>query len=159
MERENAVKKSLIDKFNLLDEKISIPRERRVFAEVSYSVFMDVCGFAAGELGFNSLCAITGLDIGENLQFIYHLADKNGIVLNLKLEVPKANPVIKSVTPIFNGAIFYEKELKDLFGAVVEGLSEDGRRYPLPDGWPEGQYPLRKSWNQKEMLHGKEGVE
>jgi Ni,Fe-hydrogenase III component G len=27
----------------------------------------------------------------------------------------------------------------------VTGLPE-GSRYPLPDNWPEGQYPLRKDW-------------
>ena len=37
-----------------------------------------------------------------------------------------------------------------MFGIKVEGLPE-GERYPLPDGWPEGQYPLRKDWN-KDML-------
>jgi Ni,Fe-hydrogenase III component G len=34
----------------------------------------------------------------------------------------------------------------DLLGIKVEGLPE-GRRYPLPDNWPQGQYPLRKDWD------------
>lgn len=158
MEKEVNVKKSLIEKFGILEEKFVIPRERRIFVEVPQDDFMNVCRFAAGELGFDSLCTITGLDIGENYQFIYHLADKNGIVLNLKLNVPKANPVIESVTPIFNGAIFYEKELIDMFGAVVEGLTKEGRRYPLPDWWPEDQHPLRKDWSSKGLCMSKEEV-
>lgn len=159
MEKEVNAKKSLIEKFGLLEEKFVIPRERRIFVEIPQDVFMDVCRFAAGELGFDSLCTITGLDMGEDFQFIYHLADKNGIVLNLKFNVPKANPVIESVTPIFNGAIFYEKELKDMFGAIVEGLTKEGRRYPLPDWFPEDQYPLRKDWSAERLCMNKEGVE
>jgi Ni,Fe-hydrogenase III component G len=33
----------------------------------------------------------------------------------------------------------------DLLGAQVEGLPA-GRRYPLPEDWPQGEYPLRKDW-------------
>jgi membrane-bound hydrogenase subunit beta len=33
----------------------------------------------------------------------------------------------------------------DLLGIQVEGIPP-GRHYPLPEGWPEGQYPLRKDW-------------
>jgi Ni,Fe-hydrogenase III component G len=35
-----------------------------------------------------------------------------------------------------------------MLGVNVEGLPE-GKRYPLPDDWPDGQYPLRKDWNKK----------
>lgn len=146
MEREKSIQKSLIEKFGFMEGKINITRERRIFAEVPREEFISVIEFACKEMGFDSLCTITGLDVGDDLQFIYHLAEKNGTMLNLKQNAPKSDPVIKSVTPIYNGAIFYEKELIDLLGAVVDGLPEGGRRYPLPDGWPQGQYPLRKDW-------------
>ncbi|MEI6093142.1 MAG: NADH-quinone oxidoreductase subunit C, partial [bacterium] len=63
---------------------------------------------------------------------------------------PKSNPVIKTITDTFPGGDLYERELTDLLGAKIDGLP-NGIRYPLPDGWPEGQYPLRKDWN-REML-------
>ena len=71
-------------------------------------------------------------------------------MLNLKLAVPKAKPVIKTVSGLFPGCVIYERELVDLLGAEVEGLPP-GERYPLPDNWPAGQYPLRKDW-KPEML-------
>ncbi|MDD5594820.1 MAG: NADH-quinone oxidoreductase subunit C, partial [Candidatus Omnitrophica bacterium] len=67
---------------------------------------------------------------------------------NLKVSVPKENPVIKSIIGIFPGAEIYERELIDLFGAKVEGLPE-GNRYPLTDDWPKDEYPLRKDWRPK----------
>ena len=33
----------------------------------------------------------------------------------------------------------------DLLGIKVNGLAE-GQRYPLPEDWPKGDYPLRKDW-------------
>jgi Ni,Fe-hydrogenase III component G len=33
----------------------------------------------------------------------------------------------------------------DLLGIKVNGLAS-GHRYPLPDNWPKGEYPLRKDW-------------
>lgn len=146
VKEENCVK-SLINKFDFMDGKCNIARERRIFAEVPAERFADVIGYAANDLKFGLLCTITGLDLGEDLQFIYHIADSNGIVLNLKLSVKKSDPVIRTVTGLFNGAMFYERELESMFGAKVEGLPE-GRRYPLPDGWPDGQYPLRKDWKK-----------
>ena len=35
---------------------------------------------------------------------------------------------------------------QQITGINVSGLP-DGPSYPLPDCWPEGQYPLRKEWN------------
>jgi membrane-bound hydrogenase subunit beta len=63
----------------------------------------------------------------------------------MKTAVPKANPVIKTVTDVFPAATLYERELMDLLGAKVDGLPA-GRRYPLPEDWPVDQFPLRKDW-------------
>ena len=68
------------------------------------------------------MCMITGLDEGENLSFIYHLAHFNGIMIDLKTYAPKNNPVIKTVTDTFPGSDLYERELVDLLGAKIEGL-------------------------------------
>ena len=93
-----------------------------------------------------NLGTITGLGcLVSNFEVIYHFYDRAGLVFNLKVFTPRENPIIPSVTSVFPGVFFYERELMDLLGIVVEG-TPPGRRYPLPDGWPEGQYPLRKDW-------------
>jgi len=106
----------------------------------------DILRFCFNELGFERLCAITGLDTGQNFEFIYHIAHPDGIVLNIKMQTANGDGVvIPSVLPIYNGATFFERELEGLLGVKVDGLPE-GRQYPLPDNWPEGQYPMRKDW-------------
>jgi membrane-bound hydrogenase subunit beta len=145
MENTQKVQSELRKKFSFIEGKIVIPRERRIFIEIPKESLPDVLQFIKTSLDFDFICAITGLDIDDHYQLIYHFADKSGIVLNIKVNLPKTDSRIDSITGIYNGAVFYERELVDMFGIQVEGLPE-GRHYPLPDGWPEGQYPLRKDW-------------
>ena len=150
MTSEEILVQDLIKKFSFLEGKCNIARVRRIFVDVKAEDILDVLSFSEKSLQFTMLPAITGLDIGDEYQVIYHLANEKGMMLNLKTNIPKSNPVIKTVTGIFQGATLYERELKDMFGIIVEGLGE-GRRYPLPDGWPEDQHPLRKDWNPDAM--------
>jgi membrane-bound hydrogenase subunit beta len=144
-EREEGIAKALVEAFPFLEGHVAVQRERRIWVEVELPRFREVFDRAAGNLGFCIFCLITGLDEGERLGFIYHLADESGAMLNIHTWAPKADPRIATVTGRFPSAHISERELVDLFGAIVEGLPP-GKRYPLPDGWPEGQYPLRKDW-------------
>ncbi len=147
MSAEEKIKQDLINKFRFIENNIKVQRERRIFLEVKYENFMEIFEYAVRQFKFSHLCTITGLDEQDKLSFIYHLAQDSGILLNIKTSVPKSNPVLKTVTPYFSGADIYEREVVDLLGVKVEGLPE-GNRYPLPDNWPAGQYPLRKDWKE-----------
>lgn len=156
MPQDENIKQELINKFSYLENAIQIPRPRRIFLEISLDHFLDVFAFAAKQLKFCHLCTITGLDEGENLSFIYHLAQDSGVLLNIKTSVPKQNPALKTVISYFPGAEIYERELADLFGAQIEGLPL-GNRYPLTDDWPKDQFPLRKDWKPSAKEKEKEG--
>ena len=124
--------------------------------EVDQANFAQVFDHVVKSMGFSILCTITGLDLGADLGFIYHLArdgDKSAgyvgaVMANLKTRVPKGGSM-KSVTPYFPGADIYESELEDLLGARVEGKPESPR-YPLPEDWPQGDHPLLKDWKPKQ---------
>lgn len=150
MKAEEKIKDALTNKFPELCQSLLVVRPRRLSLEVNYKDFLPVFKFSAKELGFSHLCTITGLDEAENLAFIYHLAQEEGVVFNLKTSVPKSNPVLQTVTEIFPGAEIYERELVDLLGAKVEGLKL-ANRYPLTDDWPQGEFPLRKDWVPPEV--------
>jgi Ni,Fe-hydrogenase III component G len=149
MSKEENLVSGLTQKFPFLNEKCVIVRPRRVTIEIPRDKVLEVFRYLYSEK-FDLLCTITGLDSGENLEFIYHIADYQGILINAKVFAPKTDPVIKSVLEVYAGAIYYERELEDLLGTKVEGLPE-GRHYPLPEDWPQGQYPLRKDWTPENL--------
>jgi len=139
-----------------LSESIRIARERRIFVDVPEDRFLEIFDYVRDEISFPILCLILGLDEGDTFGINYVLASYDGNVIILKRHIPRADPVIQSVYDRLPNSEIYERELVDLFGIRVTGLPE-GARYPLPDDWPEGQYPLRKDW-KPEMLDQKEDV-
>ena len=145
--REEKIRSELINRFDFLRDKVRIQRPRRVFADVPAASLKEVFKYTMDGLGFIFLCSLTGLDEGQSLSFLYHMTRQDGMVLTLKISVPRDNPVLETVTDYFKGADIYERELMDLFGAKVKGLPE-GKRYPLPDDWPKDEYPLRKDWKK-----------
>ena len=142
---EDKIKQQLIERFGLPSDKITVQRDRRIWADVPASEFKEIFDYAVDKLGFVVLCTISGLDEGPTLGAIYHIARESGIILNLHVSVPKDKPVLKTISARFPAADAYEREMVDLLGMQVEGLPA-GNRYPLPDNWPAGQYPLRKDW-------------
>lgn len=157
MLNEESLKAELEIKFPFLKEKVRVTRPRRLFTDyLDLAQFHQVFDCLYGAMGFKFLCTITGLDEGETFGFVYHLARQDGTVFNLKSSVPKKDAVIRTITGYFPGGAIYERELEDLLGVKVKGLPE-GKHYPLPDDWPQGQHPLRKDW-KPEMLEEKEAA-
>ena len=144
---------SLIKKFAFLDGKIRAPRARRVIIDDITTNFGEVFDCVIRDLEFSILLTITGLDDGDRLTVIYHVARIDGNILSIKISTPKNDPAIKTIIPKFFAADIYEREIVDLLGVRVEGLPK-GNRYPLSDDWPKGEYPLRKDW-KKNSFPGK----
>jgi formate hydrogenlyase subunit 5 len=57
--------------------------------------------------------------------------------------IPPHKPEFPSVTPYVPAAVWYEREVRDMFGLHPIGIPDE-RRLVLPDDFPEGLYPLRK---------------
>ena len=155
MTETETAKRDFEAKFPALAGPMLIQRERRLWIDVPQDVFAQVFEHLVKGMGFSNLCTITGLDLGADLGFIYHLACDGGIMANVKTRIPKGQ-AIKTVTPIFPGASIYERELEDLFGAVVDGLPP-GPRYPLPDDWPTDTHPLLKDWGTPTAVEASRG--
>jgi len=145
-EAETVVAK-LVAKFPSLDGHASVQRDR-IWVDVERHAFAPVFEHVVKELGFSNLLMITGLDVGADLEFIYHLARSRGVITNVKTRCPKGES-FGTITGTFPGGGIYERELIDLFGAKIEGLPE-GSRYPLPDNWPKDEHPLLKDWKPRE---------
>lgn len=149
MAAENEIIARFTERFPQLTEHMRSPREKRIFTDpLTREAFGPIIRFARDEVGFTRMHHVVGTDDGDCLGFLYILSDADGIMLTLHESAPKSDPVIEAMTPLFPSLEWHERELVDLFGAVVRGLP-DGPRYPLPDGWPDGNYPMRKEWDPK----------
>ena len=93
----------------------------------------------------SNLCGVDYLGDQARLETVYHLYSmekKHGPVM-LKVTLPRATPVVASVTPIWRGAEFQEREAYDLYGVTFEG-HPDLRRILMWEGF-QG-HPMRKDY-------------
>ncbi len=147
MQTEEAIIHRLCQKAAFMKDRIHLQREKRIFTDfLPREEFEQVLHYLRDEMDFDRASHVVGTDEGEDLGFIYLLANAEGVILALKEKAPKSDPAISSLSGLYPSLEFHERELASLFGADVQGLPE-GPVYPLPDGWPEGNYPLRKEWN------------
>jgi len=149
MNREEEIVGILVKKFPFLQDRISVKKEKRIFTgALSRDEFEKIVRYVHDDMNLFRAHHVVGTDEGENIGLLYILSGDDNILLALREVVPKANPAVKSISDMYASIVLHERELADLFGAVFEGLPE-GPSYPLPDGWPKGNYPLRKEWNPK----------
>ena len=115
--------------------------------EIEPSQIAAVCARLKKEMDFIRLSTVTAVDrypLEPRFEVVYHLhsIERNQRV-RLKCRLGGTDPVIDSVTPVWRGAGWYEREVFDLFG--IRFLNHpDLRRIMMPEDW-EG-YPLRKDY-------------
>jgi membrane-bound hydrogenase subunit beta len=138
----------IIGKINTeLKDKVleaSAAAPRRINVRVAAEHLLSVMAYLRDQFRFAHLATISGVDLGESFEVIYHLSNDT-LTVNLRTLTPRAEPKIPSVCSVIPGAGLYERELQDMFGLGVENIP-DPRRLLLCDDWPAGQYPLRKDW-------------
>jgi NADH-quinone oxidoreductase subunit C len=108
---------------------------------------LEVCRYlnkTAG-LDFDYLVNLTGVDYLDYLEVVYHLASlKHNHSLILKTRCyDREQATVPSVTPIWQGADFQEREAYDLLGIRFEG-HPNMKRIFLWDGF-QG-HPLRRDY-------------
>jgi len=113
--------------------------------EILPASIVGVCRFLKDDLRFVRLSTVAGVDwypAEPRFEVVYHLhsLDRNER-LRLKCRLPGSDPEIDSVTCVWQGANWYERETFDLFGVRFRN-HPDLRRIMLPEDW-EG-HPLRK---------------
>jgi NADH-quinone oxidoreductase subunit C len=91
--------------------------------------------------GFEHLISIAAIDWKKSWEIVYHLAKfgRKEVVM-LKVQLPYQDPKIPTVTSIWPGAEWHERESYDLMGITFIGGRN--KRILLPDNF-EG-HPLRK---------------
>lgn len=99
----------------------------------------------AGFETFIDVCAVDHLNREPRYDVVINLLSMEHTQrLVIKVGIPGEEPTVPSISSIYTGANFYEREAWDLFGIVFEGHT-DLTRILLPDEW-EG-HPLRKNYS------------
>ena len=71
--------------------------------------------------------------------------------VTLLVTVDAAHPQVPSLTTAVPAANWHEREMRDLFGIVPVG-HPDPRPLVVHDGWPQGLFPLRKSFDGSQRV-------
>jgi NADH-quinone oxidoreductase subunit C len=120
-----------------------------VTVTVERKAIVDVCQYCHDSKGleFNLLSDLCGIDYHHTkprfavAYVLYSLSCNH--TLRLKAFVPEDDPIISTVTGVWPGANFPEREVFDLFGITFEG-HPDMRRILMPFDWTG--HPLRKDY-------------
>jgi NADH-quinone oxidoreductase subunit C len=124
--------------------ELTSPFPRRMFLHVAKENLVEACTVLRDKLGFYHLTTITPRDTGDKLEALYHFA-QFGMVLTVRAQTERARPTLPTIIGVYPGATFYEREVHDMVGIMIEG-HPDLRPLVLPEGWPDGIHPLRKDW-------------
>jgi NADH-quinone oxidoreductase subunit C len=125
------------------DVEFDYPHGQRV-ARVGRDRYVDLVTAArdAGFTMFIDLCAVDYLHRDPRFEVVVVLlCMRPPGRLRIRVGAPGDDPSVPSITGVFPGANFYEREAYDLFGIVFEG-HPDLTRILLPDDWVG--HPLRK---------------
>jgi NADH-quinone oxidoreductase subunit C len=98
------------------------------------------------DLEFVILADVCGVDTGTTLQTVYHVwSNKSSDWLRIIAEgLPREDPRVPSITGLWPGAEWSEREAYDMFGIVFEGNRDLRRIYMPPD---YASFPLRKDFH------------
>lgn len=117
--------------------------------QVKREDIVKVCAFLKNdpELSFDMVIDLCGVDMYRpegRFEVIYNLySPKNKKYLRVKVLVDEEDPVVDTVSTVWSGAGWHERETFDMFGIKFEG-HPDLRRMYMPEEYE--YYPLRKDF-------------
>ena len=127
---------------------------------VAMEQIAELAAYLRDELGFDYPADLTARDTGEQIILWYRLVSiRHNRTALIHVALPLQEPAIASVTAIWPGMNWHERECFDLYGVRFLGHPDDGdparMRILLPEDW-EG-HPFRHDYTpvfSGDPLHG-----
>lgn len=101
---------------------------------------------------------LAGQPTAEGSIEILYVFCSGAAVVTMRFTLPYSQAVVPTISGLIPTAMLYEWELKEMLGVDVIGLRMTGHLI-LADDWPEGVYPLRKSFTGFNHSAPVEGVQ
>ncbi len=126
----------------------STPESNRLDVTIQRADLLSAIAVLVQPTRWGYLSAITGLDIPEpenqSLEVLYHFC-QGGAVVTLRVRISYQAPSLPTICNLIPYASLYERELIEMLGIDILGTPNTDHLL-LPDDWPHGVYPLRKSF-------------
>lgn len=135
-------------------------REETTFTVKAESI-VECCSLLKNTLGFTYLVDVTVVDYltvkfpRYEVVYLLHRFGENyedNLKIRLKAALEQDNPAIDSVTSVWSGANWLEREAYDMFGITFRG-HPDPRRILMPEDYDE--FPLRKDFDVRDRESSK----
>ncbi len=134
------------------DDSYVHKQPRRIFVQIKAEKIRDFIHYMIEKHDMWQFSTLSGRDLEDDLQANYHFfIHPKKIAITIRLNVPRGNPEYSSICDMVPGVEFVENELREMYGIRVIG-HPNVRRVELPENWPEGEYPLRKDWDDPRGL-------
>lgn len=120
-----------------------VKRARRIEVAIPKEKLLDAARWLADRT-FVHCSSVVGIDRHpkpEMESVVHAWSYEKRMLVSLRVVLPRDNPKVPSVTPVWPGANWHEREAWDLLGIAYEG-HPDLRRILNPDDWRG--HPLRK---------------
>ncbi len=140
MDMRDRIKEELKNK--IWDWKESSPRRNYFNVDKKDIVETVQVLFKKLELRFS---IASGMETSTGFEILYHFSfDKAGEFYTARVLLEdKSHPEIDSITPLFPGAEWIEREMWEMLGINFKG-HPNLKRLLLAEDWPDGVYPLRQ---------------
>ncbi len=142
LEVEKALTDKVIARFG--DKvKLSYVKPHRVRFDVSKDIVLEFARFLRDELGFDHPISVAGVDYPKRntIEVIYHIGscsreEYRSIVFAFAIHLPRNDPTTPTLTPIYRGVEYHERETFEMLGVIFEGHPRL-ERLLLPEDWAD----------------------
>ena len=122
---------------------VSEKNDKRITVDIPGKDIIKISQYIYRDLHFRFIIA-SALQTKKGFEIYYHFSfDSTGLILNLHVILPEEKPEIESLTALFEGASWIEREMHEILG--INFLNHPNLEKLISQGnWAEGVYPYRK---------------
>lgn len=142
---------TLLQRLSTLDERLGAPlvktrlRAGIVNIDIPSDKLVEAVRLLRDDLGFDMLTCVTGVDMIDHIESIYHFRSvAQDWLLQARVRLTANHPEVDSLVSLYPSANWLEREQYDMFGIIYRG-HPDLRRILLEDEFIG--HPLLKSFN------------